>query len=449
MPEELPFPTLAPRSTEVRRTGRRGRASGAAAQAFVPDTEQLVAALAVAERGDTLSHRDAETLLHARGAELDRLLAVAGRMRDAGLAAAGRPGVITYSRKVFIPLTHLCRDRCHYCTFVQSPGKLAAAGKAPFLSPDDVLDVARQGAAMGCKEALFTLGDRPEDRWGAAREWLDEHGYASTIDYLRAMAELVLAETGLLPHLNPGIMYAEEIELLKPVGPSMGMMLETTSERIWLEKGEAHFGSPDKDPALRLSVLENAGRLKVPFTTGLLFGIGENYAERIDGMFAIRDSAERHGHVQEVIIQNFRAKPATAMMGVADLETQEYVAAVAVAKLVLGPGARIQAPPNLTDALELSLLVRAGIDDWGGVSPLTPDHVNPERPWPQIDTLAALTAATGYTLRERLTAHPHYVRDEGEWFDPRVLPALRALADPTGLAVEGRVPAPQRAGASR
>jgi FO synthase len=378
--------------------------------------------------------------LHARGDDLDRLLAAASRVRDAGLEIAGRPGVITYSRKVFIPLTHLCRDRCHYCTFVQTPGGLAKQGKAPFMSPDEVLEVARQGAALGCKEALFTLGDRPEDRWPAAREWLDAHGYDSTIAYLRAMAIRVLEETGLLPHLNPGVMTWEEIQRLKPVAPSMGMMLETTSVRLWAEKGNAHFGSPDKDPALRLRVLEDAGRSNVPFTTGLLLGIGENYEERVDGMFAIRSAARRHGHVQEVIIQNFRAKPATAMMGADDLETQEYIASVAVARLVLGPKARIQAPPNLTDARELSLLVRAGIDDWGGVSPLTPDHVNPERPWPHIDDLARLTADAGFTLRERLTAHPHFVRAEEPWIDPRVLPHVRALADSSGLAVEGRIP---------
>ena len=380
---------------------------------------------------------DAETLLHARGEQLDRLLAVAGGVRDEGLARAGRPGVITYSRKVFLPITHLCQDRCHYCVFVQTPGKLAKAGLAPYLSPDDILDVARQGAALGCKEALFTLGDRPENRWQAARDWLDEHGYASTLDYVGAMARLVLEETGLLPHLNPGVMSWVELQRLKPVAPSMGMMLETTSARLWTEPGEAHFGSPDKDPALRLQVLEDAGRSRIPFTTGVLLGIGETYAERVDAMLALRDVQARHGHLQEVIVQNFRAKPATAMLGAPDLETQEYAAAVAVTRLVLGPDLRVQAPPNLTDATELSLLVRAGIDDWGGVSPLTPDHVNPERPWPQIDELARLTARDGYQLRERLTAHPHYLREAragGGWVDDRLLGRVLALADDYGLA---------------
>jgi FO synthase len=409
-------------------------------QSFIPTSSALRRALRRADDGVTLDRTEAETLLHARGDDLDRLLAAAGRVRDAGLERAGRPGVITYSRKVFIPLTHLCRDRCHYCVFVTTPTRLAREGRAPYLSPDEVLAIAAEGAALGCKEALFTLGDRPEDRWPAAREWLDAHGYDSTLAYLRAMAVRVLEETGLLPHLNPGVMSWEEIQRLKPVAPSMGMMLETTSSRLWTTPGEAHHGSPDKDPALRLRVLEDAGRSAVPFTTGVLLGIGETYAERVDAMFAIRASDRRHGHVQETIVQNFRAKDRTVMRASEDLATEEYAAAVAVTRLVLGPKARVQAPPNLTDPTELGLLVRAGIDDWGGVSPLTPDHVNPERPWPQVDDLARLTADAGFELRERLTAHPHYVRAGEPWIDPRVLPHVRALADDDGLAVEGRVP---------
>jgi len=394
----------------------------------------------------SLSHADATTLLAARDADLDRLLAVAGRVRDRGLAEAGRPGVITYSRKVFIPLTHLCQDRCHYCIFVQTPGKLAKAGISPYMEPDEVLAVARAGAELGCKEALLTLGDRPENRWPVAREWLDARGYASTLDYVGAMARLIIDETGLMPHLNPGVMSWAELQRLKPVGPSMGMMLETTSTRIWQTPGEAHFGSPDKDPAVRLRVIDDAGRSRIPFTTGVLLGIGESPEERIDAVLALRAAHEKHGHIQEVIVQNFRAKPATAMMGAVDLETQEYAAAVAVTRVLLGPGMRVQAPPNLTDAGELALLIRAGIDDWGGVSPLTPDHVNPERPWPQIEELARLTAEGGYTLRERLTAHPHYLREArgsreagagdhgGDWFDDRLRPRLLALADDYGLA---------------
>ncbi|WP_237280531.1 7,8-didemethyl-8-hydroxy-5-deazariboflavin synthase CofG [Subtercola vilae] len=405
----------------------------------VPAAELVENALERAEHAEP-TRTDAELLLHARGDQLDRLLSVAGRLRDRGLQTAGRPGVITYSRKVFIPLTHLCQDRCHYCIFVQSPGKLQKAGKAPYLEAHEILDIARQGAALGCKEALFTLGDRPENRWPVAREWLDAHGYESTLDYVAAMSLLVLQETGLLPHLNPGVMTFAELQRLKPAAPSMGMMLETTATRLWSEKGGAHYGSPDKDPAVRLRVIEEAGQLQIPFTTGVLFGIGESYAERVDALIALRASSARWGHVQEVIVQNFRAKESTAMMQTGDLDTEEYAAAVAVARLVLGPDARLQVPPNLTDATELSLLVRAGIDDWGGVSPLTPDHVNPERPWPEISELARLTAASGYTLRERLTAHPHFVRAGTPWINETVLPAVLALADEQGLALEGMRP---------
>ncbi|MBW8767267.1 MAG: 7,8-didemethyl-8-hydroxy-5-deazariboflavin synthase CofG, partial [Geodermatophilales bacterium] len=262
-----------------------------------------------------------------------------------------------------------------------------------------------------------------------------------TLAYLRAMAIRVLEETGLLPHLNPGVMTWEEMQRLKPVSVSMGMMLETTAERLWSEPGGPHFGSPDKEPAVRLRVLEDAGRSAVPFTTGVLLGIGENYAERVDAVLRIRAAAQRHGHVQEVIVQNFRAKLSTAMQAHDDLELQEYVAAVAVTRLLLGPKARVQAPPNLSDSTELGLLLRAGIDDWGGVSPLTPDHVNPERPWPNIDKLAALSAEAGFTLRERLAAQPPYVLQPEPWLDPRVRPHVFALAGPDGLAVEERVPA--------
>ncbi|HEV7725693.1 MAG TPA: bifunctional FO biosynthesis protein CofGH [Modestobacter sp.] len=410
-----------------------------------PTDSALRRALVRAERGVTLDATEAETLLHARGLgagdPLDRLLSAASRVRDAGLASAGRPGVVTYSRKVFIPLTHLCRDRCHYCTFVTTPGQLRGQGRAPFLSPDEVLEVARAGAALGCKEALFTLGDRPEDRWPVAAQWLQAHGFDSTLGYLRAMAIRVLEETGLLPHLNPGVLSWEEIQRLKPVSASMGMMLETTATRLWSQPGGPHFGSPDKEPAVRLRVLEDAGRCAVPFTTGVLLGIGENYADRVDAIVEIRASARRHGHVQEVIVQNFRAKPRTAMAASADLGLQEYVAAVAVSRLLLGPRARVQAPPNLSDAAELGLLLRAGVDDWGGVSPLTPDHVNPERPWPNIDLLTALSAEAGFTLRERLAAQPGYVTSPEPWLDPRVRPHVFALAGPDGLAVEGRRPA--------
>ena len=391
--------------------------------------------LARARDGKALDVAEATVLLQARDGHLDTLLDHASRVRDAGLRAAGRPGVITYSRKVFIPLTRLCRDRCGYCTFATAPHKL----DAPFLSPDEVLEIARQGAAMGCKEALFTLGDRPEDRWHQAREWLDAHGYDDTLSYVRAMAVRVLEETGLLPHLNPGVMGWRDLQRLKPVAPSMGMMLETTSRRLFEEKGQPHFGSPDKDPAVRLRVLEDAGRSNVPFTTGILIGIGETVEDRAESIFAIRRVAREYGGIQEVIVQNFRAKPDTAMRGLPDADLQELAATIAVSRLVLGPRVRLQAPPNLVDA-EYELMIRAGIDDWGGVSPLTPDHVNPERPWPQIDDLAARTAEAGFALRERLTIYPEYVLAGEPWLDPRLFAHVRALADPaTGLAREDAV----------
>jgi FO synthase len=402
-----------------------------------PTSASMRRALRRARDGAGLDVTEAGVLLQATGEDLVDLCASAARVRDAGLATAGRPGVVTYSRKVFIPLTRLCRDRCHYCTFVTVPGRLPAA----YLAPDEVLDIARKGAALGCKEALFTLGDRPEDRWPKAREWLDAHGYDSTLAYVRAMAIRVLEETGLLPHLNPGVMSWEELQRLKPVAPSMGMMLETTSTAIFTEPGGAHFGSPDKDPAVRLRVLEDAGRSTIPFTTGILVGIGESVEDRAESLFAIRRTARQFGAIQEVIVQNFLSKPDTAMRSAPDAGREEYLATVAVARIVLGPAMRIQAPPNLSAPEELAGLLAAGVDDWGGVSPLTPDHVNPERPWPQVEALADLTSAAGFELRERLTAHPSYVLAGEPWIDPRVLPHVRALADPsTGLAIEGAVP---------
>jgi len=405
-----------------------------------PTANAMRRALRRARDGVALDVTEAGVLLQARGEDLRDLCASARRVRDAGLEAAGRPGVITYSKKVFIPLTRLCRDKCHYCTFVTVPGKLRRAGHGMYLSPDEVLEIARQGAALGCKEALFTLGDRPEDRWPEAREWLDAHGYDDTLSYVRAMAIRVLEETGLLPHLNPGVLTWTDFQRLKPVAPSMGMMLETTATRLWSEPGGPHHGSPDKEPAVRLRVLEDAGRSAVPFTTGVLIGIGETYEERADALFAIRRTARQYHGIQEVIVQNFRAKPDTAMRAMPDAELEELAAAIAVTRLVLGPSARVQAPPNLVDE-EYPLIIGAGIDDWGGVSPLTPDHVNPERPWPHIEELAARTAAEGFELRERLTVYPEYLLGGEPWLDPRVLPHVRALADPvTGLAREDAKP---------
>lgn len=406
-----------------------------------PTPQQVRRALARVERGAALDPGEAAALLAATGEDLDRLTRAAAKVRDAGLAAAGRPGTITYSPKVFIPVTRLCRDRCHYCTFVETPTQAARDGRAPYLSPDEIVAIASEGARLGCLEALFTLGDRPEDRWPEARAWLDEQGYDSTLAYVRAMAVRVLEETGLLPHLNPGVMSWEELGRLKPVAPSMGMMLETTSRRLHETRGLAHFGSPDKDPAVRLRVLDDAGRHSIPFTTGLLVGIGETLDERADTIFALRATSRAYGAVQEVIVQNFRAKPDTAMRHTDDLGLDEYRAAIAVTRLVLGPKARVQAPPNLVDLAECRALLEAGIDDWGGVSPLTPDHVNPERPWPSLDRLRELTADAGLTLAARLTVHPEYVTgtlQRGEaWLDPRITAHVAALAGPDGLAIPG------------
>ncbi|WP_156150461.1 bifunctional FO biosynthesis protein CofGH [Gordonia sihwensis] len=411
--------------------------SGSTGAGQTPPASAMRRALRRARDGSVLNVDEAAVLLAARGADLDALCEAAGRVRDAGLDADGRSGLISYSRKVFIPVTHLCRDRCHYCTFVTVPGKLAREGRGAYMEIDEIVEVARRGAELGCKEALFTLGDRPEDRWPEAAAWLDERGYDSTLDYVRAAAIRVLEETGLLPHLNPGVMSWEEINRLKPVAPSMGMMLETTARRLFTDKGECHYGSPDKDPEVRLRVLTDAGRLSVPFTTGILVGIGENLTERAESIFAIRKSHKAFGHIQEVIVQNFRAKADTAMRGVPDAEMSEFLAAVAVARLVLGPGMRIQAPPNLVSADECRALVAAGVDDWGGVSPLTPDHVNPERPWPNLDTLAEITASTGYRLVERIAAQPKYVKASNPWIDPRIGRHVAALADPvTGLAAD-------------
>ncbi|MEU1166286.1 7,8-didemethyl-8-hydroxy-5-deazariboflavin synthase CofG, partial [Streptomyces sp. NPDC005921] len=404
-----------------------------------PTDNSMRRALKRARDGVALDVSEAAVLLQARGEALTDLTATAARIRDAGLEQAGRPGVITYSKSVFVPLTRLCRDKCHYCTFVTVPGKLRRAGHGMFMSPDEVLDVARKGAALGCKEALITLGDKPEDRWPEAREWLDAHGYDDTIAYVRAISIRILEETGLLPHLNPGVMSWTDFQRLKPVAPSMGMMLETTATRLWSEPGGPHHGSPDKEPAVRLRVLEDAGRSSVPFTSGILIGIGETYEERAESLFALRRVARSYHGVQELIIQNFRAKPDTAMRGMPDAELDELVAAVAVARLVMGPAGNIQAPPNLVDS-EYERLIGAGVDDWGGVSPLTIDHVNPERPWPQIEELTQRSAAAGFELRERLCVYPEFVRRGEPWLDPRLRPHVAALADPaTGLAVPDAV----------
>ncbi|MER7014074.1 bifunctional FO biosynthesis protein CofGH [Saccharopolyspora sp. NPDC000359] len=398
-----------------------------------PSASAMRRALRRATDGVSLDATEAAVLLHARGDDLERLFAAAGRARDAHLVAEGRPGVVTHARNVFIPLTRLCRDRCHYCTFATVPHRLESA----FLEREEVVEIARQGAAAGCTEALFTLGDRPEERWSAAAEWLEARGYSSTVDYVRACAVAVLEETGLLPHLNPGVLSWSELTRLKPVAVSMGMMLETTAERLWRDKGGPHFASPDKEPAVRLRALADAGRVAVPFTSGILIGIGETRTERAESLLALRSTARQYGHLQEVIVQNFRAKPDTAMRDVPDADLHDLAATVAVARLLMPSGVSVQAPPNLVGDQQL-LMLRAGIDDWGGVSPVTPDHVSPEHPWPQLDDLAATTAEAGFELRERLTAYPRYVRaglagDSTQWLDLRVTGHVAALAGPDGL----------------
>jgi FO synthase len=389
-------------------------------------------AIARAEQGKALSVAEAAVLMGARGDDLARLMAVAARLRDLG---AG--DIVTYSRKVFIPLTMLCRDRCHYCTFAKPPARL----DAPFLTPDEVVAIAEAGRRRGCKEALFTLGDHPEDRYPIAKEWLAARGFASTLEYLRAVAIRVIEETGLLPHLNPGVMRYEELARLKQVSASMGLMLETSSDRL-SAKGGPHHGSPDKVPAVRMRTIADAGRLAIPFTTGILVGIGEDDRERAESVFAIRELHRRYGHVQEVIVQNFRAKPGTAMRDAPEPAEDAFLAAVATTRVVLGPHLSVQAPPNLSDEAQRRRLLDAGIADWGGVSPVTPDHVNPERPWPAIEALAATTSTRGKTLRERLTIYPHFAATPDPYLAGKMRAPVEALLGPDGLAVEGRSPEP-------
>ena len=356
--------------------------------------------------------RDLPLLIEAAGCKRDRLHGTR----------------VSYSRKVFIPLTHLCRDVCHYCTFAKPPRR----GEAVYLTPEQVLDIARAGADAGCKEALFTLGDKPELRYRAAREALESLGFGTTLDYLKAVAGRVLEETGLLPHLNPGIMTAEEVTGLREVSASMGIMLESASERL-CAKGMPHYGSPDKKPSRRLEAIRLAGEAKVPFTSGILIGIGETRLERIEALLALRDIDDRTGAIQEVIVQNFRAKPDTRMRDAPEPDMGELLWSVAVARLIMGDGTSVQAPPNLAPGT-LGDIVAAGIDDWGGVSPVTPDYVNPEAPWPHLDALERETAAAGKQLVERLTVYPRHLN--GEWLAPKLLTRTLQLANASGLARE-------------
>ncbi len=366
-----------------------------------------------------LNRRDA---LELAVVPLPELMEEAGRLRD-----AVHGDRVTFSPKVFIPLTMLCRDRCGYCTFAKPPARL----EQPYLSLDDVLGIAGRGATVGCREALFTLGEAPEARYPAAAEWLAAHAYGSTIDYLAAAAKAVLDETGLLPHANAGALDEASLVRLRAVSPSQGMMIETLAERL-AAPGGPHHGAPDKTPERRLATLEAAGRAHVPFTTGILVGIGETRAERIDALLAIRESHARHGHVQEVIVQNFLPKPGTTMHRHAPCPPDELLWSVAVARILLGGAMHVQAPPNLSD--DLAPLVAAGIDDWGGVSPVTPDHVNPERPWPAFDRLRAATEAAGKVLAPRLTVYPEYALTPDTWLHPDVRFAVLRASDSEGLA---------------
>ena len=384
-------------------------------------SQSLSALLRAAETGNRAEAADALTLLP--DAPVSELLPVAESLTLAGFGTT-----MTYSRKVFIPLTQLCRDVCHYCTFAKAPRRLERA----YLTPDEVVAIAQAGRAANCKEALFTLGDKPEDRYAAARNALEAMGATSTLDYLQRVAALVLAETGLLPHLNPGVMEAADFQRLRSVSVSMGLMLESASDRL-TERGGPHFGSPDKLPARRLATLRTAGELRVPMTSGLLIGIGETRRERIESLLALREIHDAHGNLQELIIQNFRAKPDTKMAGAPEPSLEEQLWTIAVTRLLFGPGLSIQAPPNLQPE-GLDSLVRAGINDWGGVSPVTPDHVNPEAPWPHLERLARDTERAGRDLVERLALAPAYARQPGSWTDPAVTPHVRRLTDSRGFA---------------
>jgi len=368
-----------------------------------------------------ISRAEAFRLIQATGTELLDLLKEASLLRDA------RTGpVITYSRKVFIPLTNLCRDRCAYCTFARVPGD----GLAHTMSPDEVLRVARAGRRAGCKEALFSLGDKPEMRYPEYRDWLEQRGFSSTIGYLAAMCRLVFEETGLLPHANPGVLSQDEMLQLQPVNVSLGMMLESASRRL-LAPGQAHYRCPDKVPELRLRALETAGELRIPFTTGILIGIGETPQDRLDALFAIRNLQERHGHIQEVIVQNFRAKPDTLFAGRPEPAAIDVARTAAIARLILGSRMNLQVPPNLSrDSYGFFLL--SGINDWGGISPVTRDFINPEMAWPEIAALRSVTNEAGFELRERLAAYPEYIRERG-WVPEHLRDRAEAWMDETGL----------------
>jgi FO synthase len=368
-----------------------------------------------------ITHAEAGRLIESPPEALPELLARAGEVRD-----RGRGRTVTFSAKVFVPLTTLCRDYCGYCTFRRDPGEPGAHT----LSPDEVVALVQAGARLGAKEALFSLGDRPEARFPEHREFLRRHGHRTTLSYLRAMCALTLEESSLLPHANPGVMGERDLAALREVNVSMGIMLETVAERL-LGRGLAHDNAPDKVPARRLRTIGLAGKLGIPFTTGILIGIGESPGERVDALIAIRDLHERWGHIQEVIVQNFRAKPRIPMRGAPEPTLEDMLRTLAVARLVLGPDVNIQAPPNLTPGVYPQLLA-AGLNDWGGVSPLTPDHINPEKPWPGLRALRAATERQGFTFRERLAIYPEYAA-RAEFLDERLRPRVADLIDSDGL----------------
>jgi FO synthase len=368
-----------------------------------------------------ITHAEACGLIEGPVAGLEDLLARAGEVRD-----RGRGRTVTFSAKVFVPLTTLCRDYCGYCTFRRDPGEPGAHT----LSPDEVVALAQAGGRLGAKEALFSLGDRPEARFPEHREFLKRHGHATTLSYLRAMCALTLAESPLLPHANPGLMGERDLAALREVNVSMGIMLETVADRL-LGPGLAHDNAPDKVPARRLRTIGLAGKLGIPFTTGILIGIGETPRERVDALVAIRDLHERWGHIQEVIVQNFRVKPRIPMRSAPEPTLDDLLRTVAVARLVLGPDVNIQAPPNLTPGVYAKLLA-AGLNDWGGVSPLTPDHINPERPWPGLRALREATEQQGFDFRERLAIYPEYAT-RAEFLDARLRDRVGAVIDSDGL----------------